>query len=191
MILLLDTIHELKRRTCFNTAMIVLMAGLPGTGKTTLAHALAEQSGGRVLSKDEIRHALFAPDEIEYSSSQDDFCVQIMLETASYLLREDSKRILFLDGRTFSRRYQIENVVNAAASLHQSWRILECICSEETAKRRLWDQCAAGEHPAGNRNSQLYLEVKSRFESIILSKTVINTGQSLQACIEQGLMALC
>ncbi len=171
--------------------MIVLMAGLPGTGKSTLAHALAAQTSGRVLSKDEIRHALFAPDEIEYSFPQDDFCVQVMLETAGYLLRKDSKRILYLDGRTFSRRYQIENVVNAAASLHQSWRILECVCLEEIAKRRLWDQSAAGGHPAGNRNSQLYLEVKSRFESITLPKTVINTGQSLQVCIEQGLMALC
>jgi adenylylsulfate kinase len=114
-----------------------------------------------------------------------------MLETASYLLRKDSKRILLLDGRTFSRRYQIENVVNTANSLHQSWRILECVCSEEIAKRRLWDQSASGEHPAGNRNSHLYLEVKSRFESITLSKTVINTGQSLQVCIGQGLVALC
>jgi|ERR1700728_198224 len=178
-------------KSCFNTTMIVLMAGLPGTGKTTLAHALAAQTGGRVLSKDEIRHALFAPDEIEYSSIQDDFCVQIMLETADYLLQKNSKRILFLDGRTFSRRYQIENVVNAADSLHQSWRILECACAEEIAKRRLWEQSASGEHPAGNRNSQLYLEVKSRFESITLPKTAINTGQSLQVCIEQGLVALC
>src|SRR4029077_15725407 len=117
--------------------MIVLLAGLPATGKTTLARELAARTSGRVLSKDEIRHALFSPDEIEYSSQQDDFCMQLMLATAAYLLQEEPTRFMFLDGRPFSRRYQIENVLTAAASLHQPWRILECVCSEETAKQRL------------------------------------------------------
>jgi adenylylsulfate kinase len=170
--------------------MIVLMAGLPGTGKTTLARELAARTSGRVLSKDELRHALFSDAEIEYSSRQDDFCSQVMLETAGYLLQQDSSRIVFLDGRPFSRRYQIDNAVNAAASLHQSWCILECVCSEDDARQRLEQQAVAGKHPAGNRNFQLYLEVKSRFEAITLPKTVIDTGQSLQASIEQALEAI-
>lgn len=170
--------------------MIVLMAGLPGTGKTALARELAARIGGRVLSKDDIRHALFAPNEIEYSSRQDDFCLQIMLETAGFLLQRDPSLILFFDGRPFSRRYQIDNVLNAAASLHQGWRILECVCPEEICRQRLSNQSAAGTHPAGNRDFQLYRKVKSRFEAITLPKTVIDTSEPLESCVERALAVL-
>ena len=166
------------------------MAGLPGTGKSTLARELAARTGGRVLSKDEFRHSLFLPDEIEYSSRQDDFCLQMMLETAGYLFARDSKKIIFLDGRPFSRRYQIENVLSFADSLRQPWHILECVCLEETARQRLEADSASGAHPAGNRGFQLYLEVKQRFESVTHPKTVIDTDQPLAACSEDALRGL-
>src|SRR5271155_3697138 len=170
--------------------MIVLMAGLPGSGKTALARELAKSTSGRVISKDEVRHSLFYADEIEYTSRQDDFCLQIMLETTEYLLQRDRNRTLFLDGRPFSRRYQIENVVSAADRLKHQWRIIECVCPDEIARQRLEQQSAEGAHRAANRDYKLYLEVRSRFEAITLPKTVIDTREPLQVCVEQALKAL-
>jgi adenylylsulfate kinase len=170
--------------------MIVLMAGLPGTGKSTLAHALASRLSGSVLSKDVIRHALFSDADVEYSTEQDDFVMQIMLEAAQWILRRHGQRAVFLDGRTFSRRYQIDRVIEAAQKLRQPWQIVECICSEDSARRRIESQANTGEHPATNRDCQLYVAVKARFEPITLPKIVIDTDMALDECVNRVVAAL-
>jgi predicted kinase len=168
--------------------MIVLMAGLPGSGKSTLARELAVRTSGAVLDKDAIRKALFTPEDIEYSTEQDDFCQEVMLEAAAFLFRKNLARHVFLDGRPFSRRSQIEQVIQAGEALNQSWCILECVCSDETARTRMEEQ--AGEHPAENRDYGLYLRVKAQFEEITFAKTVIDTDQPLESCVESALRAL-
>ena len=79
--------------------MIVIIAGLPGTGKSTLARALAQRLPGAVLDKDSIRASLFQPPYVEYSRLQDDFCQEIMLQTAAYLLSKHAELNVLLDGR--------------------------------------------------------------------------------------------
>ncbi len=169
--------------------MIVLMAGLPGSGKSTLALELAARTSGIVLGKDQIRSALFSKD-VEYSAEQDDFCQQVMIAAAGYILRKNPARTVFFDGRTFSRRAHIDQVVRAAEALQQPWRILLCVCRDESARQRLEEQAAKGEHPARNRDYQLYLDVKARFEEITLPKTIIDTDQPIEASLEKALDAL-
>jgi len=170
--------------------MIVLMAGLPGTGKSTLARELARRTGGAVLGKDEIRAALFAPDDIEHLTAQDDFVMDIMLQAALYLFQRNPERKIFLDGRTFSRPYQIERVLNFAQGFHQRAVILECTCSEVSAHRRL-DLHPDPAHPAENRTFALYQEVKARFEPIDHPKTVISTDEPFEDCVLQAMALLC
>ncbi len=169
--------------------MIVLMAGLPGTGKSTLARELALHTNGCVLGKDEIRAAIFAPEDIEFSIAQDDFVMETMLQSARFLLQKDPARAIFLDGRTFSRRYQIDRVFGFAAELAQPCRIVECVCSDDSARRRL-DEQRDETHPAANRSFALYLEVKARFEPILRAKTVVSTDQPIGECVQQALAAL-
>jgi len=165
------------------------MAGLPGTGKSTLARSLAAVTKGAVISKDDIRAAIFGPADIEFSVQQDDFVMEIMLEAARYLLTKADGRSIFLDGRPFSRCYQIDRVLEFAHILRQSWAIIECVCSDECARRRLNVEPDFA-HPALNRSFSLYLEVKARFEPINYPKTIIATDQPLSECVSKALEAI-
>src|SRR5579862_2862031 len=164
--------------------MLILMAGLPGSGKTTLCRELASRLSGVVLNKDDIRTALFSPELIEYSTEQDDFCQKVMLETAEYIFAKHPEQRVFMDGRTFSKSYQIKQAIAAAERLKQPWRILECVCSDETARQRL--EAQAGEHPAMNRNYELYIRLKREFEEINFPKAVINTDRELEDSVQSA-----
>jgi predicted kinase len=170
--------------------MIIILAGLPGTGKSTLGSELAQRIGATILDKDPIRAALFAPSDIEYSTSQDDFVVGIMMQVAGYLLHRGRSRPIILDGRPFSRRYQLEQVIRFSDQMEEPWLILECVCSDETARARLEQSADDGVHPAINRDFNLYLRVKQHFEEITFRKTVIDTDQPLENCVEQSIAAL-
>jgi predicted kinase len=169
--------------------MLVIMAGLPGTGKSTLARELARRTEGFVLDKDPIRTVLFGG-EVEYSTEQDDFVVNIMLQTAAWVLARDRERVVFLDGRVFSRNSQLHRVKDFAEKLGIDWRVIECVCSVQTARLRLEQDAENGNHVAGNRTFELYHEVQQQFEPIPQPKKVINTDRRLEECAEEALREL-
>lgn len=164
--------------------MLIAMAGLPGTGKSTLAQNLADACSGIVLNKDLIRAALFPMALIEYSTKQDDFCMSILFQVASYMLQNDPSLYVIVDGRTFSCKYQVEALDRFAEEIKKPLKIIECICSDETAQKRLEEKLAMGaKHLAGNRDYHLYLTIKAHFEPIREPKVVVNTDEDLAHCL--------
>ena len=164
--------------------MLVMMAGLPGTGKSTLAHAVASRMGAYVLDKDRMRAALFPAELVEYSREQDDFVLRVMLKVAGWIVRRDMKRTVILDGRPFTKKYQRDVVINFAEWMKVRWRIVECRCSEDAARRRLE---SGDDHPAKDRDFEMYQRVKGEWEEITRPKLVVNTDVALEECVRQVL----
>jgi predicted kinase len=160
----------------------VLFAGLPGTGKSTLAKVLAERLGAAVLDKDRVRGVLFPGGLTDYSAGQDQLCMRAMLEAAAYLTERRQANYIFFDGRTFSIRAQIEEVLSAAAKAGARWRILHLVCADPVAEERLARRDP--EHPAQNRDPALYRTIKQRFEPILHAKLEVDTTLSAKSQLE-------
>ena len=63
--------------------------------------------------------------------------MSIMFQVASYIIRNGPSRHVILDGRTFSHRYQVAALEQLAEVLNVPLKIIECVCSDETARQRL------------------------------------------------------
>ena len=87
--------------------MLIAMAGLPGTGKSTLADRLAAALGAVVLSKGVVRSAMFPPPVLDYSAAQDDAAMAAVFAAARVLLTANPARVVILDGRTFRKVVQV------------------------------------------------------------------------------------
>ena len=159
-----------------------MLAGLPGTGKSTLARAVSARLGGTVLDKDRVREALFPGAMTDYTREQDDLCVRAMLEAASYLTSRRNVRYIFIDGRTFSKHEQVDEVVQAAERAGARWRILHVTCSDAVAEARLSRDDP--ENPAKNRDAALYRGVKESFEPIAHPKFDVDTTEGVEEAVD-------
>jgi predicted kinase len=166
--------------------MLIAMTGLPASGKSTLAAVLAQALGGIVLNKDEVRSRLFPPLVLDYSSEQDDICMAAIYRAATCILRHRPRQVVIVDGRTFSRSGQLDELLAVGASLGESVPIIECVCDEDVARQRL--EKDQGEHPAGNRTFALYQERKAHAEPLQALRLTLDTGKlPLDVCLQRCL----
>lgn len=161
--------------------MLVIMVGFPASGKTAIAVRAAERVGGIVLNKDEVRAALFGPDHIAYTREQDDFCMDVLYQAAGFLLADDPGKVIFIDGRTFSKRDQVAQAVDAARRLGTPARIIRCVVDDGVARERLILQ---NEHLAANRDFELFRALKAGYEPLEHPHLELDTGDlDLDTCV--------
>ena len=162
-------------------AGVIVLVGLPGAGKSTLAGALAERlPGARVLDKDKVRHVLFDP--CDYTSAERDVVFAAMLDAARYHLGRD--RIVIFDGLTFSRRSQVAAAEAVAHDAGGFVAVIVCDVPMEVAIARCE---AGGDHLAANRDGELVRRVAAEREEPSDQYLTLDMTREPPELVEQAL----
>ncbi len=150
--------------------MLILVCGLPGTGKTTIASLLASKLNAAHLRTDVIRKEMF--DNLTYSGEEKQKVYLEMLKRAKGCL---DKRTVILDA-TFPSAKLRTSAVKIAEDNKIPWCIVETIAPESIIRKRLDKRRG----DASDANFTHYLEQRKSFEAISEEHIVVDTSKNIE-----------
>lgn len=149
--------------------MIIIICGLPGVGKTTLAKNLAPRINASILSSDKIRKELFLIPT--YSKDELKMVYDVMIVTAKYLNDIDKNCIL---DATFNKEDSRIEVKKKLGLDDRQFQIIECSCPEEIAISRLESRKDA----YSDATIKVYQKMRGMREPVKAEHITVDTSQS-------------
>lgn len=121
--------------------MIVLMIGLPGTGKSGLAKFVAKELHGPVLDKDIIKSALLERGEEDWNRSGS-LAYTILRDLTGDLVKQGFDVVVDSPGHYLSFQ---RDMARLAEQNSVDLRLIECICEDESVRRERFERRKAGD----------------------------------------------
>jgi predicted kinase len=137
----------------------VVLLGLPGAGKTTLAEGLMRRFGARLVSRDEIRRCMFRPCTFTDAEKAAAFSAVLGAVRTNCALGHLS----IVEGMPFSRRGEYEAVAAAAAAHGRSTMAILLKIDPAVAAERIASEPSAQRAMAADRDTTLPFTVHARF----------------------------
>jgi len=153
--------------------MIILFAGLPATGKSTLAKQVAKSIKGVVLRTDKIRKQLL--EEPKYTEEEKKLIYNVTFLIAEYLASAGVNVIL--DG-TFYKRELRHRVYEIARKTGAKLYIIECCAPERIIKERMDRRKRRAS--LSDADFEVYRKIAEQFEPIRREHIVVDTSHDLK-----------
>jgi len=175
--------------------LILAVGGLAGTGKTTLATALADALGAELLRTDTVRQELFGAGShaagVDAGIYRPEAREQVYLELYRRAAALHADRIsIVLDG-TFSTLDSLHQAQKLAVDPSSTFLAIECVCRPEIARERINRRLATGQD-ASDARPEVHDAQRKRWEAwpIDVPQVRVDTQQPLQQQVEQVMAAL-
>jgi predicted kinase len=149
--------------------LIIIVCGLPGVGKTSLANELAPLIRAVVLSTDKIRKELIS--KPTYRIQERKLIYDIMLLLARYLHDAGINCILDATFNTENSRRELKKSLNLSSS--SQINIVECTCPEHITISRLRSR----KNDYSDADISIYKRMRSIYQPIKEKHIVVDTSQ--------------
>ena len=148
--------------------MIVLVCGLPGVGKTSIAKEIARITNWAILSTDKIRKEL-TPNP-NYGRRERRIVYVILMLIAKYLQNYGINCILDATFNTENSRKEIKEKLNLKSD---QMCIVECVCPEDIVISRLENR----KNDFSDADATIYRNMKAPYEPVKEEHIVVDTSQ--------------
>lgn len=149
---------------------LVVVCGLPGVGKTTVAERIAERTGGRLLRTDVVRKQRH--DEPTYSTAETRDVYGAVLEQARETIQDG--RTAVLDG-TFRTSDLRERARALAEYLAVEFSLVHVVCDQDTVEGRI----AGREGDASDADFAVHVQLRDEFEPVDMDHEVVDNSDGL------------
>ena len=147
--------------------MIIIICGLPGVGKTTVAKELAPLLNAVILSTDKIRKELFS--KPMYGRRERRLIYDVMILLAKYL---DMVGINCILDATFTRESSRREIKKKLGLASKDIHIIECICPEDIVLSRLRQR----KNDYSDADFSVYRKMKRIYENVRGEHMTIDTS---------------
>jgi len=159
--------------------MLVLVCGLPGTGKSTVAERIAELLSAGLLRTDVVRKELFP--EPTYAAAESEAVYDELFERARDRLVAGEHVVL---DATFRRRERRDRAAAVAAETDTELRLVRVTCEESVVRERI-RQRQRHEDDESDADFSVYNQLKEEFEPIERDDhVVIDNSGTLSATLD-------
>jgi predicted kinase len=161
--------------------MLILICGLPATGKSTVARKLSKALDGEVLRTDIVRRRLIK--KPTYSEEEKDLIYQTVFLIADFLIKHDVNVVI--DG-TFYKDSLRKKALEIAKKRGKRFFLIQTSCPEDIVLRRLENRKRNLKSPS-DADIRVYYKIKDRFEQINEDNILVETGWNIKDSVKEVL----
>jgi predicted kinase len=158
--------------------MLTIVCGLPGTGKTTIAKMIADETKSFLLNTDIIRKKII--EDPKYTEREKSLIYNLLFEMAEKFLVTGKNVVL--DG-TFYRKDLRDRAKEIAKKTRNKFRIVEITCDERMIRKGMEKRKKKGS--VSDADFEIYKRIKKVFEPIKEKHLVLDTTKGFDQAVRK------